>query len=273
MSLESLRLLGETISLEAVSGEAAELTALARLPAFLKSARHLYQSQLSKSISAILEFTAQFTSELPRLKRQDYSRIRTMQVQVPEGLKVDMLTYMKVLSDCAQNLKLIEAQMITPFYTWLNFLLSNPASLSSISSTLQIVEYRPLDIEGMRKAIDACFVTKGRLESMVPYGQVFKRQADWEQVDANRVNITRALTPALHKAVTKSMGELEITLDTLLVRLTKNADKYKPGPTVIREIAKVAYAVAEAIEFYGLLRYNVEAAEHSLDEISKAILS
>lgn len=272
MSLETLRHQRDVISLEAVSGEAAQLSALSRLPAFLTSAKAVFQNQLEQTVKTVYQFAMDFNSVAAKLRRMDHATVRSVQVQVPQGLKVDMITYGHALTAASDELKSVDSDMIKPFLTWLNKNLSSPGQLKSLSGTLSISGYKPLPIGKLKSAIEACFHDAGRAEAIVPYGQAVRRSADWTDLEKSQLTLTRDLGAGLQKSVLDSMAELEISLETLLLRLTKESEKYAPSKVVVQELINTAFDVAEAIEFYGTVRYRAQEYDHSLQQITQKIL-
>ena len=272
MSLDSLRHQRDVISLEAVSGETAQLSALAKLPAFLTSAKSAFQNQLDRSVKAVLDFASAFSSLASRLSRVDHGTVRAVTVQVPEGLKVDMLSYGQTLHAATANMKLIEQQMLTPFMNWLNRHLSSPGQLRTVGPTLQISHYKALDVSGMKAAIDKCFNTKGQAVSQIPYGQAVRRSGDWKELEKIQNDLNRDMSPGLHKQILNSTAELEVSIDTLVLRMSKEAAKYAPSTTVTQELVNTAFEVAEAIEFYATLRYRLQEFDHSLSQIGQHVL-
>ena len=266
--LKSLKHLGTVMSLEAVSGETALVSALSRLPSFLQKTHGVFREQFDRGIRTILEFAANFHSSTARLRRVDYAQAREKLVQVPPGLDTDLLTYANVLGNAAKSLGDLNATMVQPYTAWLNTNLSNPDSLRSLTGGIEVAGYKAINIGALEEAVAKCFVTKGREEAMVPYGKAIKRSQDWNDIDRVCQDIRHVFTPAFHKEVQKNMDELSVTLETLILRLTKAPAKYTPNAKVLQEIVTVSYAVAEGIEFYGILRHRYQELEHSIDQIA-----
>lgn len=271
MSLQSLKHQGTVIGLEAVSGETALVAALNRLPSYLQKAQGVFKEQFDRTLRSVLDFAAGFANDTRRLRRLDYAAVREKKVQVPAGLSTDILTYVRVLDDVANQLQNIESGMIAPYLRWLNGKLAKPEELRSLTSSLDVVGYKPVAVDKLHKAIDACFQQKGRQEAMLPYGEVVRRSADWDEINKISADVRRALSPALHKGIQARMQELNVSLETLILRLTKSPDKYTPNAKVLQEIVNVSYAVAEAIELYGIVRYRYQEYEHSINTIASEL--
>lgn len=269
--LHSLKHLGNVMSLEAVSGETALVSALSRLPSFLQKTHGVFREQFDRGMRTILEFAANFHSSTARLRRVDYAQVREKLVQAPPGLDTDLLTYANVLGGAAKALADLNTSMVVPYTAWLNANLSNPDSLRSLTGGIDVAGYKAIDVAGLEAAIAKCFVAKGREEAMLPYGKVIKRSQDWADIDRVCQDTRHVFTPAFHKEVQKNMDELSVTLETLILRLTKAPAKYTPNAKVLQEIVTVSYAVAEGIEFYGILRHRYQELEHSIDAIARDV--
>lgn len=268
-AMSQLKHQGNVISLEAVSGETALLSALNRLPSYLGKVQGIFADQLGRTMRTMLDFAASFTNSSRRLRRLDYARYRDTKVQVPQGLKTDMLSYVKVLGSATESVTKIDREVIEPLLAWLNSNLGRPEDLRSLTGGISVAGFKPINSEAVLKTIDACFSTDGRQEAMVPYGQAIKRSADWDEIDKVSADIRRAFSPALHKNIQAKMGDLQVTLDTLIMRLTKDPARYSPNAKVLKEIVDSAYQAAEAIELYGILRHRYQEFEHSVEQIGK----
>jgi hypothetical protein len=271
MSLQKLKHQGTVISLEADSGDSALLSALARLPSYLTRAKDVFQSHFQNTVQSILHFTKVLDGRVAMLRKVDYATVREIKVQGPTGLKTDLLSYATVLRDAAQALATLPSGMLVPYLSWLNAQLARPERLRSLTGGVAISDYKPIATQSLLKSIDACFVERGREETFRPYGQLIKRSADWDQLNALHREITHLFSPALHREVSNQLNELGISLDTLLTRLTKEPERYTPGAKVLKDLTGTAFEVAEAVELYGMLRHRFMELEHSLDQIAVQI--
>lgn len=269
MSMSQLKHQGNVISLEAASGDTALLSALSRLPSYLGKVQGVFRDQLDRTMRTMLDFAASFTNSSRRLRRLDYARYRDNKVQVPQGLKTDMLSYVKVLQSSAESVSKVDREVIEPLLAWLNSNLGRPEDLRSLTGGISVAGFKPINTEAVNKQMQACFNLDGRQEAMVPYGQAIKRSADWDEIDKVSADIRHMLSPALQKNTQAKMHDLQVTLDTLIMRLTKDPARYAPNAKVLKEIVDSAYQAAEAIELYGIVRHRYQEFEHSVEQIGK----
>ncbi len=275
MSLKSIQISGAIISVEAVSGETAFGKALLRIPTFLGNVKTALQEQITTlftgrtSTNLVVNFDHRKAS---RLVAMDYASMRRSDARVPEGLIVDLLTYSKRLEAAAEFMPKVHEQMAAPLLKWINFNLSSPTSLASLSSTLTVQGYSEVNYSAAAKAIHDSFQARGQLQSVVSYGQAIRRNADWKEIDEAYVRISHLLNPAFHKQMVETLKELEISVDTLHQRLSQNPEKYKMSQTAVMDLVKHLVTVAEAYDFYAQLVYRVQELDNSCVETVKKIL-
>lgn len=270
MSIEQIRHTSTVIGLEAISGDNAFRKALSRLPGFLVGVRKMFSQPLQLVTVGNRPVVNFHHGSAAKLSAADYARHRNTIVQIPEGLKVDLLTYSKALLAATERMAPFHDQMAEPLMRWINYTLSSPSSMGALSNTLTIQGHAVVDLGDVQKDIVNCFETRGQLQSEVPYGKALKRNADWADIDTNFLTMTAALGPAFHKKMATTLKELEISVDTLYTRVVNNPEKYQMTPNLLKQLVEEVVQVAEGFDFYAQLCYRIQEFDHSCERIQVA---
>lgn len=275
MSLEKIKIDGMMISVEAVSGDSAFGKALNRLPNFLNGVKGALKEQFNTLFAQAgasgpaMNFNNRRTADIQQI---DYSLLRQKPVQVPEGLKTDMLAYGTALAAACEKMPEMHAQMAEPLMRWINYNLSSPKSLQALSSTLGIQGYSAVALAKPQKAVADCFETRGQLQSTMLYGRALRRNADWHDIGDAAKRMHLSLSPGLHKSLVNTLKELEISFDTLHTRVTNDPEKYSMSQTALLDLVKHVVAVAEAYDMYAQLVYRVQEYDMCCDKIQQTVL-
>lgn len=262
--LDQLKLASEEISLEAISGGASVAQALSRLPLYLDNAKQFYVKNIGEPVKTLfakkdLVWFAQ------KVQPVSYVDLREVEVFVPAGLKTDLLSYSDVLLEAASYTNTFRLEVLDPFTKWLAGKLAEPSSLNSLRPALEIEGFEKRDLDKITKKLTACFDEKAA-NGVAPYGKAVKRNADWTKIVANAVELQARFLKDDHMLVLQQMNKTTDLLDTLLNRIQQEPETYQVSGPVVSSIAKVAYAVAKEIEFYGIVRFRTEEFSHALNE-------
>lgn len=261
--LDNLRYKRDVIALESISGAAALESAVNRLPDFFATVRTAYAEYLSKPLSALLvKRDLAWISD--RVTKRSYTDLRPLECFTPPGLKVDYLTYAHALNEGAKAMKKLKTDVLAPYNAWLGTKLGNPQSLTSLTTNLGITDYTPHNTEKLEKAIQACFHTTGRHEVTAPYGDVVKRNADWNELGKVVDQLDTAFNEVSHQEIIDLVNRTTAQMDRLMQRMAEDPDSYKLSPATLQALAAVSYDIGRELEFYGLLR-------HRIGEFSKAV--
>jgi len=250
--LDQLRHQSAVISLEAASGDNAVLSAISRLPNFFTAAQTTFQKLLGANSGIGPIMLGFWRSNNPA----DYAQMRHMEIAIPPGLAVDYLTYVEQLEKIAKEAIHVRPHVIEPFAAWLGERLGNPASLSAITPNLSIPGLKLLTIDKYQKQLDKCFSANARAESVTTYAKVIQRNADWTKVNDLYNSIGGLFSENEHAAIVRSVNDMSELLGQLTVRVEQNRELYKLSAAALTSLSNTTYAVAQQLEFYGLLRFR-----------------
>ena len=258
----NIRHAGAVISLEARAG----LTAIAtgRLPDFFASVKGTFNTYLAQPLKNM--FSARGLSWFAReIAKASYPAMRGTEVYIPAGLKTDYLTYGKVLETATESMASLKHDVLQPFQKWLAQKLGNPSSLNSLTADAKIENYKSHATPKLEKSIQDCFNLHGKQEVVTAYENAVKRNADWAAISAVADKLNAAFSDAAHKEIVDQVNEITGMMDTLMRRIKEDPDTYKLSATSLTLLSNVSLALAQEIEFYGLLR-------HRMGEYSKAVV-
>jgi hypothetical protein len=260
----------DTISTEAMAGEPSLQQALTRLPGFFKEIGVKLKGALAEPIDNLFR-PKNLAWAASQLAGFNYADLRTVEMPAIPGVKVDYLTYTRVLAMHAQYAGTIEAQFLTPLITYLAKKLSNPEALRSMHEQNPELDHIVMtDLNALNRKMVACLDTKHD-DSEKPYGKLIKRNQDWHEVAMHAAAINMAFSQSDHVRFEAQVDRLNTLLGTLLSRASQDPMIYKlSGPTITR-ISGAAYITATAVEFYGLTYRRALVLDHTVNEIVDAV--
>jgi len=262
--LEQLRQTCNVISLEAAVGGNAADKAAEKLPSLFDQASEFLTKNVLQSLGDF--FSVKNIGWLSmNASRANYSDLRGLQVYVPQGFKGALVDYGDTLIKATEALDSLDADVLSPFSSWLQQRIADPESLKSLSNSLKIPGLHEPKIEGIQKQLDRYFPDKSDVTSAV-YGETFKRQGDWTDLNNQVKKLNTIYSNGKYEKVQKRLPELSQLLTVLSERLRedKGTDAYQFSSVNVEKLSKVVYEVAQHVEFYGVLR-------HRVDEFLKAV--
>lgn len=261
--LHELRRASDVISLEAQQGDLSKATG--RLPDFFTGLKTAFNEYLAKPLSTF--FSRHDINWFSReVQKAQYVGLREVEVVTPPGLKVDFLTYAEKLIAGTKAMLTLKQDVLVPFNSWLGAKLGNPSALNALTGNLNIAGLKPHDVEKLHADILACFQDHGKLEVLSTYGNVIKRNGDWNALSKHVADLLNAFSDAHHKEIVALVNQATNLMDQLQRRIEEEPETYKLSPTTLQGLANTAYILGQQVEFYGLLRHRVDEFGHALDQ-------
>lgn len=258
MLLEDLRRHSDTISLEAVSGEASKTQALTRLGNYIKEVTNTF---LMSTFAPLKDLFAKrdVAAEGRAMSSIPYNEVRGIKATGIAGQQVDFLTIAEHLERGALAMTTLERDVLGPFASWVSNKLSNPSSLASLTSTFVMPGYKPHDIEALDKEFRT-FLESDTAQRFteIPYGMAFKRNADWAPLADKMGALEQALVDdGGHKRIEQMVDNVNANLEKLIARIDEDQQEYKVSGPVLKALSDTAYTVAAELQFYSMLTHRV----------------
>lgn len=264
--LDQLRQTCDVISLEAVAGGNAADKAADKLPSLFDQAGEFLTKTVLQSLGDF--FAVKNIGWLSlNAARANYSDLRGLPVVTPQGFKGALVDYGNVLVKAVEELDDLDSDVLTPFSSWLSQRVADPESLKALTNSLKIPGLHEPKIENIQKQLDRFFPDKFDEETSV-YGAVFKRQADWVELNNLVKKLNTIYANGKFEKVQKRLPELSQLLSVLAERMRedKGTEVYQFSSVNIERLSKVVYEVACHVEFYGILRHRVEEFLKAVDQ-------
>lgn len=199
---------------------------------------------------------------LELIKHHRYIDLTGVASYVPEGLEVTYDEYLVELDKSVERIEGLVSNVLNPFSAFLAGLVTNKeAQLSTFSfnATNKGVEK---EREALLKDLGECF-GKGRTQTNVTYGDVVKRNQDWESVLTRTIVLTGRVNHIDRRVIQKKIAECSQLLETIYKKLQRGEFE-NVTPEVVQNFADGAYQVARELEFYSTTVYRVHAYTHSV---------
>lgn len=257
MNLRTMKLLSNTIGIEAMANPSALEITLTKIPMLVKGLSNAIRTSIAGPLLSFFD-GKDANSFANRVQKVPYAQLRPLEVEVPQGLRSDLLSYAQTLQKAAEATATLNDKVLQPYTAWLGEKLGKPGSLTSVMGASSIRGYEAIDVDGLNDALSAHFDTHGRREYQVAYGKAILRNQDWFELQQIAGELTEIFDAKMHRAIIEATHEVEARLSLLVDRISKDADAYKVSGEVTKSLADLTYSVAAEVEFYGALRYRID---------------
>lgn len=187
----------------------------------------------------------------------------------PEGMNDTYDAYSADLVPMVDRCEQTVNELLPQFCAFLASLISNKdAQLETISFR---GEYKKLELERtkLNEAIATHF-RKGRTDTVTIYGDVVRRNQDWEPVLQRAQLLSDRINKIDRKFIQKKIAECVDLMDTLEGKLKRNEFE-KITPEIVDNLANGAYQVARELEFFSVTYYRVQAYNEALNRSTQYI--
>lgn len=262
--LQELRRLRDNISLESADGAGSLESAAGRLASFFHETKSFIQKHLVDPITDVFSKNdlAVFAK---RINKTTYAELRPINLIVPAGLKVDLLTYGRALVKASGATEDLVQHVLKPFGAWVRTKLGNPAGLASLTNNLNISGYQPSNTDALEQMLHGCFVPVNELQAVqMPYGKAVLRNQDWFSLSDVAQQLSNSFSDKTHARVVEEVDQVLADINRLIDRIKEEPETYKVSETTLVALSDTALHVAREVEFYSLLRHRVAEFEVSI---------
>lgn len=240
---------------------------LNNLPKFVESLQnHLTSLSISGDLAKPLNYR-----RLDRdISKTPYTDLREVMIYVPAGLGVTYLDYLKVLESAVKVAEGLDKNVLQPFSRWLAIGLANPETFASVKGNSSLKDFNPHNIDRVLMELGDCY-SKGSNVHSLPYKNAFARNADLSTAMdlANTLNERFAKTSP--KAIREKVQEISEKLDILTTRIEEAEENYDFSPVSIEVLSKLSFTLAQEVEFYGTVGYQVTSTVTALHDTSQKL--
>lgn len=204
-----------------------------------------------------------------KLRSIEFTYLRKITFDGPEGFTGDYLLYAKTLSTNVDHLTQI-AKQIKEYRTYLGALLSSgDARLSTKDYTNQ---YKQAASEReARSDLLASFIKRGSYAVSHPIGSVFQRTSDIEAAINEFALITNRLKSLSIKQIKSDVDACADILSTIAVRV-KAGDIPHLTPANAKSLSIGAYEMAKNVEYISIAYYTILAGTNGCNRLIDKIM-
>jgi hypothetical protein len=255
--LKEIQEIRDAISMEATAPDTVQQAA-ARLPVLLDKA----SEYLSKALTQLLgDFAGIKNISWMALnaQRRPYSELRSLRIVAPEGFQGTFVEYGEFLIKTVETMEDLAQDVLEPFASWISQRIDDPDTLKSLTNTLKIPGLRTPKVESLQKSLDA-FFPDGYAPNSYVYGQLFKRQSDWLEINDYVKKLNTLYANGKYEKVQKQLPDLTQLLTVLGARISekKDVETFQVSSITLEQLSKVTFEIAELVEFFGVLRHRVD---------------
>jgi len=267
--LKNLSLQSDFVSMESSAGDAGLQKATGRLPDYLVKVSHFLNENIVKPITAFAAGKDLGWLAL-NANRYSYPEWRSFRMEAPHGFQGSLAEYGKDLVTATTLMQKLESDVLAPYMTFVAERLSDPTSMKSLSTTIKVPGMHDVDYARVAKKLESYFPDKKVSEEPV-YSDVIRRQADWIDINNSVQHLAAMYNDGHYEAVVKRTRELGELVNVLADRLTHNKEEFIASPVIVNALSKLTLAVAQQVEFYGVLRSRVSEYQESIEASLKQV--
>jgi len=207
-----------------------------------------------------------------KLERVQYGNALELAVFVPPGLKTNWLEYLDALDHSQHLVDDLVQDVLRPAIVFFSEMVGSPEKLTSViqGNNSAIID-RSSDLSKAKAEISKCFGdTKGGSDE-AKFGDVFGRNADWKEANDRLSNLTGQLAKNPPRSVAESTGELTKLMETLLIRMRQDPERYQVSGIRAKDLSDIAYNLGLEMEFYAAHFYMVQVAVVAMTDTAKRL--
>lgn len=201
------------------------------------------------------------------LKKASYSDLRLIRVDVPSGMSVTYLDYLDAMEQAVAICEGLMENILGPFSRWLAIGLSDPSTLSNLSNARRVEGFKPHEIDRVTLALGKQFKPGSGVHQR-KFGDAFDRLGDVDVVYKRSSDLVSRYVNVSRKEVLSRVKEITQHLDLLLTRIQEDEDNYQTSKVSRELLSKLTYTMAQEVEFYGVVGYQLTVLSTSLNKIS-----
>jgi hypothetical protein len=198
-----------------------------------------------------------------------YADIIQYRAEIPEGLIVPYLDYLKVLMPAQESANNIVKDVIDPFSAFVSKMISDEIFRNQAGH--QIKEFNKLEPEYVKinKEFARCFA-KNDFRASAAFGEVVKRNGDWHQVFDETATLKKMYQAYPVQELTKKLNRLYEMLDELVDQI-----KLDHFQEVEKEVTQLLgngmYFVAKMVELSALTTFRSRAFIEAINTTIKNV--
>lgn len=241
---------------------------LGNIPTFVSELRD-YVTRLVSAPSAPFYKHTSYQSFKKKLEQASPDDFREVRVFVPQSLKATFSYYLDVMDGSVDVASKLLPDVLVPFSRWLALGISDPSTLRSVRGSLSIDKFEVHNVDKQYSAIGNCFQKNSNVINK-PAKAVFTNKENVKQVYNRFDELTGKLFAVERKQVIKSIQEISDNLELLIKRIEEDQEGYKLSNVSIELLSKFAYTIAQEVEFFGVVSYEMTKLNTALTDTAEA---
>lgn len=268
VALNDIKVQADVIALESANPSQMFKALSHRLPGFVADVKTFTASLLEQRES--VAYTAFSVHDLEKtISKVNYVNLSDITVFVPPSMNVDWNKFLDAVNQSQAIADVLMSETLNPTFRWVSLLLANPENMNAQVSKVRDSGIVFHDLKDVKNTISSCYAKAGSAAE-VHYGTVFKRNTDFP-IAVQRVNdLNERMAKINRKEVVDMVNNITDTLDKLLIRMEQNPDVYQLSGANMSAISKLAFNVAEEIEFFSAHCVMLEVTSNAMkDTVAK----
>lgn len=189
----------------------------------------------------------------------NFMSVSDLEVAVPMGLNVPMQEYLEKLQTASTYANTVVVDVLKPSVTQLAKYVAKPELMMSVRPG-DIVAIRP-KLQETKEMLGECLNHKAQL-SKVPFKKAYRRLGEYESASVTLNDLNKSIRSVDLSEITELTDRIVDLFDKLHANLTEGGKVAISGPTA-DTLAKIAVALAEEIEFFGVYYHKLQEATES----------
>jgi hypothetical protein len=204
------------------------------------------------------------------IMKMNYVNMSQIGVFVPPGMNATWEKYLAAMEQSQAVADSLMEETLQPTLRWLAMLLTQPSALSSTRGTHNEAGIVFHDLKKIKENMARCY-RNGGTETVVEYGDVFKRNAEWVS-SVDRINdLNERMGRINRKALVEAVNEITGAMDKLLIRMKQDPETYNVSGVTMQAIAKISMNLGYEIEFFAAHAAMLQSATQAMVDTKEKI--
>lgn len=235
-----------------------------RLTSFMGDVKTFLASKL-KDESTLVEnvnFDIGCNLLIAKLQSINYTSVKSVEVFCPPGMSVTYLELLERLEEAFLVTAALRKDILQPILKWLAVHLSKPELFSNFSGSSDIDGLKHHDLVDIKTKLEMCF-KNNITRTVVPYGEAFKRNADWNESVVRARILQNGINEYPISALNVDISNLTKRFDILIGKLENKSD-LSLSANKVQALSALCYTVAQECEFYAFYSYQLQVTLKAL---------
>jgi len=204
--------------------------------------------------AAVAALPAEYRAFQKMVEKHPYVDLMPLRFYVPEGFQGNFLSYTQLLINCQEHANDIVANVLNPFAQFLSRIITNKDATMRTTRDLAFLSKSDVVRKGLTGEIGGYF-QPGSTSTKSNIGKVMQRNADWNPLFTNLMELQRKVAELKPETVEQSISDV-VELLTAVKAAAAAGELDNSSPETLKTLSHATLSCAEEAEFYAITTFR-----------------